>query len=75
MPANCCKDFWARIPEDEPVFILAGRDETSAEFVEAWIKNAEMLGVNADKIARARLHLDAIRTFQANYPERCKLPD
>jgi hypothetical protein len=35
MPAQCCKDFYARIPDDEPVFTIAARDRTAPAIVNA----------------------------------------
>lgn len=75
MPAQCCKDFWARIPEDEPTFTIAGRDLFAVEVIGFWIEMAEAEGVNPDKIRRAKEHLAAIAKFQETHPERTKVPD
>lgn len=78
MPAQCCKDFWKRLLEDTddpPVFTLAGYDQLAPAIVEAWINKAVLVGVNDDKVNRAKEHLAAIRQFQADHPERCKIPD
>jgi len=75
MPAPCCKEFFARIPDDEPVFTLAGRDQISAATVEFWIRRASNLLVNDGKLTRAIQHLQAIQDFQRAYPGRTKLPD
>ena len=75
MPANCCKESWKRIPEDEPTFILAARDKLAPVAIRFWISMAADQGVNADKIRRATEHLDWIERFQSEHPERVKLPD
>ena len=75
MPNPCCQDFYASIPEDEPVFTLAGRDQLAVETVEFWIEKAKQKGVNENKIARAIRHRDWLVEFQTNNPERTKLPD
>jgi hypothetical protein len=75
MPADCCKEFWGRIPDDEPTFTLAARDALSAHAVRFWIGEALKEGVNADKIVRATQHLKAIEDFQRAHLERVKIPD
>lgn len=75
MPKQCCKEFWDKIADDEPVFILAGRDAFAGDIVDAWIAKALKEGVNRDKIDRATQHLIAIRQWQNNNPHRVKLPD
>jgi hypothetical protein len=75
MPEQCCKDFYAKIPDDEPVFTLAGRDMLAVETVAYWIERAKARGVNADKILRAQWHRAAMQLFTQDHPERMKLPD
>jgi hypothetical protein len=75
MPKICCLNTWGKIPHDEPVFIIRGKDKLAADAVQAWIDSAEENGVNAEKIDLAQEHLEAILEFQADHPERCKLPD
>jgi hypothetical protein len=75
MPAECCKKFYAKLPEDEPVFTLAGRDKLAIATVNFWIEEAIKAGVNQDKIDRAYKHLIALSDFQNAHPERVKLPD
>ncbi len=75
MPAKCCSDFFARIPDDVPVFTLVAYDQLAIDTVQFWIKRAEEEGVNGDKIERARQHLRAMATFESANPGRMKLPD
>lgn len=75
MPAECCKETWNKIPDDEPVFILMGRDLTAAAAIADWIVRAEKQGVNPDKLRRSREHLTAFNRFKAEHPDRCKMPD
>jgi hypothetical protein len=75
MPAECCKDKWPTIPDDEPVFIIMGKDKLAIETVMNWMDLASEAGVNKGKIVRVREHLDAIARFQQEHPERCKIPD
>ncbi len=75
MPAPCCKGTWLRIPDDEPVFILRGKDLLAPETVYQWVRIAELNKVNADKVQRAREHMRAMTDFQRDHPARCKLPD
>ncbi len=75
MPKECCKKTWEKIPEDEPVFILRGKDLLSGIVVEEWIRLAERWKVNDDKLRRAKEHLRDIKEFQSENPDRCKVPD
>lgn len=75
MPAPCCKKFWEKIPDDEPVFTLAARDLLAADTVSFWIGRAKKIGVNAEKIQRAIEHWQLIVGFQSAHPERTKIPD
>ena len=75
MASGCCKTTWEKIPEDEPVFILRGQDLLILDRVADWIADAVQQGVNSEKVQRAREHFNAIRMFQLEHPERCKLPD
>jgi hypothetical protein len=75
MPALCCKEFWSRIADDEPIFILAARDKTAPARVNDWIETCRTLGVNQDKLERAKNHLTAMIEWQAANPDKVKLPD
>jgi hypothetical protein len=75
MPAQCCKDKWPTIPDDEPVFVLRGKDLLVVPVVEAWMNAATGAGVNANKMEAVRQHYLAIEEFQRLHPERCKIPD
>lgn len=76
MPTQCCKDTWNKIPDDEPVFIIRGKDLLAVGAVATWIESAQRSRkVPKDKIDRANEHYTAIKDFQKKYPERCKMPD
>lgn len=75
MPSECCKATWAKIPDDEPVFILRGKDLTAATSIASWLETAALAGTNPEKLEAARGHLDAFLRFQKDNPERCKFPD
>lgn len=76
MPKECCKETWEKIPDDEPVFIIRGKDLLACGAVSDWITRAELEAVVPDeKIAKAKEHLLSIITFQEEHPERCKMPD
>jgi hypothetical protein len=76
MPSQCCKETWNKIPDDEPVFILRGRDLLAPLRVKAWIAAAvESDVVPQDKIDGARAHYDAMIQFQKENKDRCKMPD
>lgn len=75
MPAQCCKKFWEKIPNDEPVFTLAARDLLAPEVISFWIDRAKKMGVNPEKIQKAVDHWRAFVGFQTAHPERTKIPD
>lgn len=75
MPKQCCKDKFPQIPDEEPVFILRGKDRLAIQAVKYWMGLAEEAGVNKGKMIRVREHLDAMQDFAHKYPERMKTPD
>ena len=75
MPMPCCQEFYDKIPEDEPIFILAARDITAPGHVQAWIDKARALGVNDNKVAHAVMHLKWMQDWQARNPQLVKTPD
>lgn len=75
MPAECCKEFFKKIPEDVPVFTLVGYDSLAISTIRFWIDRAEEYGVNHEKIDRAKEHLKAIESYQDSNPKSVKLPD
>jgi hypothetical protein len=72
---DCCKKSIAKIPDDEPVFCLFGRDRLAKAVVRFWIDEAERAGVNHDKILRAKGHLKDMEDFELQHSDRVKLPD
>lgn len=55
MKARTAKHTIARIPDDEPVFILRGQDQLAEEVVNFWADLAERAEVRSGKVADARL--------------------
>lgn len=51
------------IPEDEPVFLLRGRDPFAAAAVENWASEAERGGVRPAVVEIARAHSDKMRQW------------
>jgi hypothetical protein len=62
-----------KVGDEEPIFILRASDALAPSIVNEWIRAARRNGVNADKIASATRHLQAIWDWQAVYDH--KLPD
>lgn len=58
------------IPDDEPLFLLRGRDTLAAAVVDCWCDDAQQALVNAEKVADAR----HVATVMADFPGQ-KLPD
>jgi hypothetical protein len=75
MPKQCCVDTWNKIPDDEPVFVIRGKDLLALKAVGAWIESTRNSEVPKDKIDRAQEHYQEIKQFQKDHPERCKMPD
>lgn len=76
MPTQCCKDTWEKIPDDEPVFILRGKDLLAPKRVKAWIAAAVESDIVPDeKILAAKAHYEAMIKFQNEHRDRCKMPD
>lgn len=75
MPKQCCKEKWPTIPEDEPVFVIRGKDKLAARAVAHWLDLAGEAGVDDEKLAKVAEHLADIEQFQKAHPERCKIPD
>lgn len=77
MPKECCKETWAKIPDDEPVFILRGKDLLALEAVGRWVFDAGRAssGVSKEKVLGAQEHYNAMKRFREQHPERCKIPD
>lgn len=61
---------WNRTKDNEPVFVLAGRDITADGLVDQWANRAEKRGVRKPKCDDARQVAEAMRA----YPDR-KMPD
>jgi hypothetical protein len=75
MAKQCCKETWDKIPDDEPAFIIRGRDQLAPATVLHWLEAARDAGVNPEKFNEAYEHLTEIAEFQEKHLERCKLPD
>lgn len=79
MPKDCCKRMLTKMlrPEhdDEPVFVLRAQDKLAIETLGAWIAAALRDGVPMEKAKAAYDHLIDIRRWQAEHPDRVKLPD
>jgi hypothetical protein len=60
-----------KIPDDEPIFILRGKDVTAPNHVRSWASMAEQQGAPPEKVLGARQTADAMD----NWPGEKKLPD
>lgn len=60
----------AKIPDDEPIFILRAQDALAAEMVERWAIHARAASVDHDKVMGAF----AIAEEMLHWPKR-KMPD
>lgn len=62
-------------PDDEPIFIIRGKDLLALGIVLQWIVTAGDAGVNINKINEAWECFNAIRVFQRDHHPECKIPD
>lgn len=63
----------SRTAGDEPIFILCGRDRLAPEAIDAWAREAERHGVNAEKVQEARDLAVQMRVWQTSH--QTKIPD
>jgi hypothetical protein len=56
--------------DDEPVFVLRGRDALAPEIVRDWANRAEANGASADKVDEARALADKMHAWPAR-----RMPD
>jgi len=78
MLLNCCKLKWERLLKetpDMPVFILMGQDKLAIPTVEFWLHIAKASGVNQEKLDKVYVHLEELRKYASEHPERMKKPD
>lgn len=61
------------IPQDEPVFLLRGKDLAAPATIEAWCIEAKKLGAKDDIIELAKVHAEKMREWQRNVESQ--IPD
>lgn len=57
-------DCYANADDDEPMFVLLGRDRHAPALVEAWAQAREREGEDAAIVAEARACAEAMRAFR-----------
>jgi hypothetical protein len=75
MPRDCCKKFFARIPDEVPVFTLVAYDKVAAATIRDWMARAKVAGVNPFKIDLAEAHLRDFERYALEHPGAMKIPD
>ena len=65
--------FLEKVADDEPIFILRGRDEIATYAIASWINTCRGKGVNWHKLAEATRHLAEFIDYQGTH--ETKLPD
>jgi hypothetical protein len=66
-------DLDGKIPEDEPVFLIRGRDPASVAGARAYAQAVADMGGDPRVVARARDQADAMEAYQRTHPTR--MPD
>jgi len=64
---------WAKVGDDEPVFVLRAADRIAPTVVVAWAKMAEAVGVSDGKIDEAYALAAQMLVWQDK--NGCKVPD
>jgi len=64
-----------RSTDDEPVFLLCGRDVLAPDLVDEWAYRASCRGVRQAKTTDASVDAAAMRKWQTDHPDRVKVPD
>lgn len=60
----------ARIPNDEPVFLLRGQDPSAEIAVRAWADDAERLGAEPNLIRKVRLWATTMGEYARSHGKR-----
>ena len=55
------------IPDDEPVFLLRGKDGAAPAAVRAWAHAAEAMGASRHMVAKALEHAAAMEQYQREH--------
>lgn len=63
----------ARMPDDEPVFVLRAQDAAAVHAIEAWVEEASALGASEEKTVGGEEHRDAFLVWQETHAT--KVPD
>lgn len=61
------------IPQDEPVFLIRGKDICAPATLEKWCEEARKYGVDQSMIDKVQSHADYIRVWQIE--NESKVPD
>lgn len=64
-----------RSANDEPVFVLVGRDKTAPDAIEKWCELAKAAGAPEEKIKQGLVDAHHMREWQLDHPESVKVPD
>jgi len=70
-PKSCLN----RSQNDEPVFVLVGRDRTAPAAIEAWCDLAKEAGAPEEKIREGLRDARLMREWQERNADRVKVPD
>jgi hypothetical protein len=63
-----------RVPEDEPLFILRGRDFLAVQAIYHYLEEMIESGCDSERIAAVRKVAKQFVDFEVAHPERVKLP-
>ena len=70
---NRIQDPDGLIPEDEPVFLIRGKDRAGPAALRAWAKEAKAVGAHGNIVGRALTQADRMEAWQAEHG--WKVPD
>jgi hypothetical protein len=58
-------DCYAKLPDNEPYFVLRAQDSEAADIVELWALRAQAAGCNSDKVLDAKNLADEMRNWHS----------
>jgi len=62
------------IPDDEPLFLLRGRDLLAFKFLGAYVSISKEAGCNAYHFSKLIETIESFLKFKKEHPERMKMP-
>ncbi len=69
-----CTSNGQPIPADEPLMLFRGRDRLLPALLDYYLQLRQQSGMTPEQLADLQAQVDAIKQWQASYPDRLKMP-